>query len=72
MCSSSHKISLICLKFKLLDETLPVHQVSNIEIESFCSQNTSESIKVLWIGHASCLINVENKIVLLDPVFSER
>lgn len=26
----------------------------------------------MWIGHATCLLNIENSIILLDPVFSQR
>lgn len=32
----------------------------------------SESFKLTWFGHSSYLIQVENKNILVDPVFSER
>ncbi len=57
---------------KELDETLPVHQVTDEEIKSFCAQDTSDRIRVLWIGHATCLVNMENCVILVDPLFSER
>lgn len=30
----------------------------------------SENIKVIWFGHSSFLLNVDGKIILVDPVFS--
>lgn len=30
-----------------------------------------ESIKFIWFGHSSFLVNIEGKILLFDPVFSE-
>ena len=43
--------------------------VTDEEIKEFCKENDGEKIKVMWIGHASTLINIENVIVLMDPVF---
>ncbi len=28
-------------------------------------------LSVLWVGHATCLIQIENKIFLTDPIFTE-
>ena len=57
---------------KELDRTLPVHQITDDEINTFCELNTENQIRVLWIGHSTCLVNMENSLVLFDPVFSER
>lgn len=57
---------------KVLDENLPVHQLTDEEISAFCNQNTTGKLKVIWIGHATSLVNFENTIILMDPVFSER
>jgi L-ascorbate metabolism protein UlaG (beta-lactamase superfamily) len=34
--------------------------------------STSNELKVTWFGHSSYLIQVEEKNILVDPVFSER
>lgn len=57
---------------KILDQNLPVHQISDEDIKKFCQEDTSKKFKVIWIGHSTSLINLDNKIILMDPVFSER
>ncbi len=34
--------------------------------------NRSEQLKITWFGHSSYLLQVNNKNILVDPVFSER
>jgi N-acyl-phosphatidylethanolamine-hydrolysing phospholipase D len=46
--------------------------INDTDINNFCDKDTKDSILAIWIGHATCLINIENKIILLDPVFNER
>ena len=58
--------------FQILDENLPVHMITDEEIKDFCEADTSSKIKVAWLGHATTIINFENCIILMDPVFSER
>ena len=55
--------------FKILDQTLPIRQVTDKEIEDFVSSDTTNNIKLMWIGHATSLVNMENCIILVDPVF---
>lgn len=55
-----------------MDRQLPVHLITPEEIEKFCKADTTNSIQVIWIGHATSLINFQNNIILMDPVFSER
>ena len=46
----------------------------NIEVESFDLDNlkTKDNItKVTWLGHSSFLIQIANKTLLIDPVFSD-
>ena len=57
---------------KELDKTLPVHMLTDSEMADFCKLDTADKIRVLWIGHSSCLVNMENTLVLVDPVLSER
>lgn len=59
-------------KTKILDTNLPVHLITDKEINDFCNQDTTNKFKVIWIGHATSLVNFENTIILMDPVFSER
>jgi N-acyl-phosphatidylethanolamine-hydrolysing phospholipase D len=56
-----------------LRQKLPVHSITDQELEKFCNEeNNNDKIKVIWIGHATSLVNIENKIILMDPVFSHR
>ena len=63
-------LSIITLK--ILNETLPVHFITNEEINAFCNEDTNDKIKFIWIGHSTVLVNYENTIILMDPVFSRR
>lgn len=51
---------------------LPVHQITPKEIEEFCKEDTTDKTLVIWIGHSTCLLNFQNTIILMDPVFSKR
>lgn len=47
-------------------KALPSRQV---DLASFLAP--SEKIKVVWLGHSSLLIRINNRTLLIDPVFSE-
>lgn len=32
----------------------------------------SEELQVTWLGHSSCLIEIDGRVILTDPVFAER
>ena len=49
-----------------------MHEISDSEINEFCKSDPNGRIKAIWLGHASSLVNIENKIILMDPVFSQR
>jgi uncharacterized protein YuzE len=49
-----------------------VHEITDKEINEFCEIDPNGNIKAIWLGHASSLVNIENKIILTDPVFGER
>lgn len=57
---------------KELDKTLPVRSVTDEDLKKFCEEDTSNKIKLMWVGHATSLINMENVIFITDPIFSER
>ncbi|CAF1340106.1 unnamed protein product [Adineta ricciae] len=50
-----------------LDETLPVikHKPEDI-------RKQSPGLRFLWIGHASCFVQIDDFMFLTDPVFSDR
>lgn len=50
-----------------LDEALPVIKHRKEEIFQ-----ESTGLRLLWIGHASCLVQMDDFIFLTDPLFSER
>lgn len=41
---------------------------SSVDIKSFLED--TNSVKFIWLGHSTLLINFEGKIILLDPIFS--
>ncbi len=45
---------------------LPAHQT---DIAAFCARD--ESLKIIWLGHSSFLLNMAGRIILVDPVFSQ-
>jgi N-acyl-phosphatidylethanolamine-hydrolysing phospholipase D len=50
-----------------LNKSLPVIKPNTDEISKI-----SSSIRFVWIGHASCLVQMEGFMFLTDPVFSNR
>ena len=65
--------------FKLMSEFLsskgnrvpdkPI-QVNPIEKAAFHHQN--KAVQVCWLGHSTLLIEIDGKVILTDPVFSQR
>jgi N-acyl-phosphatidylethanolamine-hydrolysing phospholipase D len=55
-----------------LNKSLPVHYVTDEQISEFFKEDTRDKIRVLWVGHATSIINMENCIILVDPVFSQK
>ncbi|CAF0775449.1 unnamed protein product [Adineta steineri] len=53
---------------KELDKFLPIIRHNNSE-ELF---RTTSGIRFIWIGHATCYIQMNNFRFLLDPIFSKR
>ena len=45
---------------------LPAHQT---DIAAFRTRD--ESLKIIWLGHSSFLLNMAGRIILVDPVFSQ-
>ena len=33
--------------------------------------NSKNTIKFIWLGHSTILVSMDNKIILIDPVFSQ-
>ncbi len=47
-------------------QLLPSHQPN---ISAFSAKD--ESLKIIWLGHSSFLLNMDGSIILVDPVFSQ-
>ena len=47
-------------------EALPVHRVSNVP------RAEAGELSVIWLGHSSFLLQLGDKNILCDPIFSER
>ena len=50
------------------DAKLP--EVKNHNLVDF--QNSTDTVKFIWLGHSSVLLSIDNKIVLFDPIFSDH
>ena len=58
--------------FIYFNETIPENKLPEIkppDINKFLEP--TESIKFIWFGHSTLLINIQNIITLVDPVFSK-
>lgn len=52
----------------ILETSLPVMKIDQEELKT----PPSSGVRILWIGHASTLVQFEGISVLTDPVFSDR
>ena len=43
--------------------------VTKVNLKTFLAE--SAELKVIWFGHSTFLLNIQGKIVLIDPVFSD-
>ena len=53
-------------------ETVPENKLPEVKppnIKEFIK--STESIKFIWLGHSTLLVNIKNTIILIDPVFSK-
>lgn len=53
-------------------ETVPENKLPEVKppnIKEFIK--STESIKFIWFGHSTLLVNIKNTIILIDPVFSK-
>ena len=50
-----------------LDQILPVHKPDANELAK-----PTSGVRFVWIGHATCLVQVEGFMFITDPVFSDR
>ena len=50
----------------------PDKAIETVKFDKNAFVKPSEKIKISWFGHSSLIMNVEGKIILTDPVFSEK
>ena len=48
------------------DEPLP--EVNPPDLQAFLEP--TDSLRFIWLGHSTLLVNAQNKLILFDPVFS--
>ncbi len=58
--------------FKGSDERVPKHPLPVVPAKSALQDSASASIRFIWLGHSSVLLELGRKRVLIDPIFSER
>ena len=46
----------------------PLPEVNPPDLQAFLE--TTDSLRFIWLGHSTVLVNVQNKLILFDPVFS--
>ncbi|MBL7875400.1 MAG: MBL fold metallo-hydrolase, partial [Cyclobacteriaceae bacterium] len=51
-------------------ETYPHSKIPSVQTD--LKTFTSEKPSIIWFGHSSYLISIDNKRILVDPVFSQR
>lgn len=49
----------------------PIRAIPAVNITG--SPNTSgDDLRITWLGHSTCLIEIDNQVFLTDPIFSDR
>ena len=46
----------------------PLPEVNPPDLQAFLE--LTESLRFIWLGHSTLLVNAQNKLILFDPVFS--
>lgn len=49
----------------------PNHPIATVDLPPELIGQT-DTLRVTWLGHSTCLIEIDNKIILTDPMFGER
>jgi L-ascorbate metabolism protein UlaG (beta-lactamase superfamily) len=49
----------------------PQSKLPNVESDLVHFLKKETKLKVIWLGHSSLLINIDNKIILIDPVLTK-
>lgn len=65
--------ALSCNLFYVAVRNVPVFFSSPREVKNKIKQPIHENVKLsaLWVGHATVLLQMDDKVILTDPVFSE-
>ena len=58
----------VTLLFQELDKTLPVEKPDFSKLQNL----PSDGLQVVWIGHATVLVQFDGVTILADPIFSDR
>jgi len=48
----------------------PLPEIRNPDLLAF--QQSDETIKFIWLGHSTILLSIDNKVILIDPIFSDH
>ena len=46
----------------------PLPEVNSPDLQAFLEP--TDSLRFIWLGHSTLLVNAQNKLILVDPVFS--
>ena len=57
--------------FKAGMDRVPAGKLPEVRPDIARFLEPSDDLKVIWFGHSSFLLNMDNKVILVDPVFSE-
>ena len=45
----------------------PLPEVNSPDLQAFLEP--TDSLRFIWLGHSTLLVNAQNKLILVDPVF---
>ena len=54
--------------YQILDQTLPVHQITDEQIKKFCEADTTNTIKLIWIGKMKFYLFKADEIKILKII----
>lgn len=53
-------------------DRVPAETIKTMPVDRAAFHQQTGGVKICWLGHSSLLIEIEGKVILTDPVFSQR
>ncbi len=65
-------LKLIKEFFSTTGDRVPKEKIQVEPIDQSRFHHSRDSVSICWLGHSTLLIEVDGKVILIDPVFSQR